>query len=413
MSGRSVYVANAGTHPEPNALAASFAAHGELRGLFTASMWPSQSVIGALSRRLPGSLAGSLISQRILPAGIGRRETTNVAGAREAAFQVALRLSPSWAPRVLSWRNSAFHGRVARSIAATTGDRPVVVAQSTSALGAFRAAPPDAVRVLMYPLPEHRWMNDYLDVEARENPEWAVALQGHRPSPERLRLLDEEIERSDILIVPSTFAASTFDAELHSPIVSPLGVSPEYLRDTPAHRLRASSGLNLLFVGQVNQRKGISYLLDAFDETRRPGDQLRIAGRVPSSIAGRLEGRPGVSLLGVLSRSDLRSAMEMSDALVLPTLADGFGLVILEAMASGLPAIVSTHSAAADIVDHRSNGWIVRPRSTSDLSEAFRHFQENPEMTQAMADRARVDAIQHTWERYGSKTRKLLTERLA
>jgi alpha-maltose-1-phosphate synthase len=163
---------------------------------------------------------------------------------------------------------------------------------------------------------------------------------------------EEEIyAQADAITVPSSFALRSYVE---------MGVPREKLRMIPygaelgavnAEALTDSNGLDVLFAGAASLRKGVPYLLEAFARLKVPGKRLRLAGSVEPDIKQVLRRLPmdGVELLGPLSKTELMALMRRSQVLVLPSVEDGFGLVMAEAMACGCAVIASTNTGAEDL----------------------------------------------------------------
>ncbi|MCK6079043.1 glycosyltransferase family 4 protein [Microbacterium sp. EYE_5] len=318
----------------------------------------------------------------------------------EFVFQILLRLNAGAAGRMLTRRNSIFHRGVARYLSVNSAD--LIIAQSTSALAAFESSTSDTFKVLLYPLPDPRWVRNYFEEEARANPGWAQHLQGRRDSEHRVRLLEREIDMADLIVTPSTFAARSFEGRgWTKPVVGvPLGCGvPD--AELPV-RSDARGKLRVLFAGQFNQRKGASYLLEAFRAVASPGDELWIAGRVPSDLLPLLSATRGVRVLGALPQAELRRRMASADVLVLPTLADGFGLVISEAMSVGTPVITTPHSGGPDVITHGMDGLIVPPRDSSALADALALLRDAPLRLKLSSNAART-AARRSWDVYGDE----------
>ena len=89
------------------------------------------------------------------------------------------------------------------------------------------------------------------------------------------------------------------------------------------------------------------------------------------------------------------------DALVLPTLFEGFGLVIVEAMAAGLPVITTAHSIGEDLISQGENGYLVNVRSVEDLVDSITNLRSlTDEAYEVMSNQAIQTAKLYSWTRY-------------
>jgi glycosyltransferase involved in cell wall biosynthesis len=220
---------------------------------------------------------------------------------------------------------------------------------------------------------------------------------------------DEELRLADHVVVLSgyardTYAAAGVPAERMS--VVPPGI---WLPDRiPARHDRGrGEAITFLFAGNVTRAKGIDLLLGAFRKLNVPDKALRIAGPTPE--AGALPGPlpPRVMYLGKLSRDALFEAYARSDVLVLPSRGDGFGFVVAEAMAAGLPVIVSSAVGAKDLVVEGETGWMFESGSEAQLGRAMAQAAAHRGEVAEMGNRARRAVEALTWTAYGERVRAL------
>lgn len=149
---------------------------------------------------------------------------------------------------------------------------------------------------------------------------------------------------------------------------------------------RKRTGLTAVWVGQVGYRKGLPVALAAVAEARRDLPDLRLV------VAGVPAGQEieGVDWLGVVPPSAVADVYREADLLIFPTRYESFGLVVIEAMAAGLPVIVSD-AVPAGIVSDGRNGVVVAGHSPSDYAAALRRLA-SPETRAMMASANRADA---------------------
>jgi glycosyltransferase involved in cell wall biosynthesis len=151
-------------------------------------------------------------------------------------------------------------------------------------------------------------------------------------------------------------------------------VYEETVGGLPAER-PAKEGLNLeiLFLGQINLRKGMGRLLEAMRLLKDEPISLTLAG--PSEIDPSAWGDlPRVKWVGVIPRSEVGKSYEAADLFILPTLSDGYALTQLEALAHGLPVLASRHCGEA--VTHGGNGWVLPDLEPENIANAIRAARE-------------------------------------
>jgi glycosyltransferase involved in cell wall biosynthesis len=102
-----------------------------------------------------------------------------------------------------------------------------------------------------------------------------------------------------------------------------------------------------------------------------------------------------------VSQYELFQLYTQFDVLVLPTIFEGFGLVIVEAMAAGLPVITTAHSMGPDVIENEKSGWIIPIRDAGAIATALEKLRQksNAEYA-AMRSEARNAALRYSWDRY-------------
>ena len=145
--------------------------------------------------------------------------------------------------------------------------------------------------------------------------------------------------------------------------------------------------LRVLFLGQVNIRKGIPYLIEAARLLKGAPVQFDIVG--PISIADQfvVSSPSNVRFHGSVTRDKVQNFYSQADVFVLPTISDGFALTQLEAMSYGLPVITTPN--CGDVVTDGVDGFLVPARNAPALAEALLKLAEDPERLQAMRVSAR------------------------
>ena len=129
--------------------------------------------------------------------------------------------------------------------------------------------------------------------------------------------------------------------------------------------------LRLIFAGKICVEKGIHYLFDAWRMLNVPSHVAELHCFGPMALPARIQRdmQSHVTLHGPISRARLFEEYGRSDVLVFPTLYDGFGLVISEALAHGVPVITTPNAGAADLVEDRRNGFIVPPADSEAIAD--------------------------------------------
>ncbi len=165
-----------------------------------------------------------------------------------------------------------------------------------------------------------------------------------------------------------------------------------------AARARQPGPLRLAFVGNVIERKGLHVLLEALAGLGRPDWALTVIGgqEVEAGYAARIRAqieRAGlgaqVRLMGAVPGDELKAQLKDSQALVVPSAYEGFGIVYLEAMSFGLPVIATTAGAAGEIVTPALDGWLTPPGDARALADFIRIWLDDRVRLGAMGAAAR------------------------
>lgn len=267
-----------------------------------------------------------------------------------------------------------------------------------------------------YDLPIGYWraaQTLYAEERARQ-PEWAATLTGTRDSAAKLARKDEELALADVVFVASSFTRQT----LHTaPVfagrveVVPYGAPPA--APEPGAAAASSGPLRLLWVGSLTQRKGLSYALEAV-ESLGSAVELTLIGTKPVGDCAPLEAAlRRHRWRESLPHSEVLAEMRAHDLLLFPSLFEGFGLVILEAMSQGLPVIATEHTAAPEIITDGEDGFVVPVRSAEAIAERIAALLDNPARLAAMKHAAWRTAQRHIWADYQATLARIIRTELS
>jgi glycosyltransferase involved in cell wall biosynthesis len=136
--------------------------------------------------------------------------------------------------------------------------------------------------------------------------------------------------------------------------------------------------------------------------------EARLAGGTDLSPHGRKEASRTLRLLGRLPRSEMAELYQWADVLVLPSISDTFGLVLLEAMSHGAPVIATENTAAPDVVREGEDGWIVPVMAPAVITARLEELTRDRERLEAMSQNAAVRARDYSVDRYAERLRSVL-----
>jgi len=391
-------------HPTGNtfsrAAARAFFANGWLQEFHTCFRWNPST---PLARLLPSTLAAQL----------SRRSFTDIPQElqRSHPWRELLRLAA--VDRHLPWLTRHERGPLSIDAIYRSFDRHVaarlpvlkglnaVYAYEDGALRTFQEAQGLGLRRI-YDLPIGYWRAaQRIFQEERElQPAWACTLTGLNDSDAKLERKDQELELADLVVVPSEFVRSTLIE--HGASAAPIAVvpfgSPLPLSEPP---IGSTTGpLRVLYVGSLGQRKGLSYALDAV---------AALGSQVSLTLIGRATAphcRPLVAALEShhwvesLPHPQILEQMRQHDVLLLPSLFEGYALVISEALSQGLPVLTTPNSGAALTIRDGVEGFIVPIRDGQAIAERLQQFADNREQLAAMRQACLSRAAELSWFGY-------------
>jgi glycosyltransferase involved in cell wall biosynthesis len=382
---------------------------GILREFWTAISWNPKS---PANRALPSSLR-ELFGRRAFPESV--RSRTRTLPVREALRLLAGAAGISSRHEIGVLSIDAVFRELDRKVAqrlSKVRDLRAVYSYEDGALESFRAARELNLQRI-YDLPIGYWKagQRIFAEEAEREPEWASTLTGTLDSAEKLARKDDELRLATRIIVASTFTSQTLT---ESPCNAKIDIVPYGAPQSLSGEITKPSGrLKVLFAGSLGQRKGLSYLFAAVEKLQSAVD-LTLIGRktadgcVPLDLAVRK-----YRWLPTLTHHVVLREMQAHDVLVLPSLFEGFGLVILEAMAQGTPVITTDHTAGPDIIEQGVDGFIVPIRSTDAIAEKLELLAHDTEQLMSMKRAAQKKAKSHGWENYREHLAEVAQEVMA
>jgi alpha-maltose-1-phosphate synthase len=408
MAAPSVVVANPGGQVWVRPLAEALARAGML-GEYLAPVAINASGLAHRAGQLPGFVVRQL-ERRVVGDDVPGSATRSVATAHELLFVAAQRLGlPDERLRTIShWRLRRFDAAVARHL--RNAHDGVVAYAGGAARTLERGNRLGMKGFLDYPIAHHDVCERLMQEEARLQPAYAGTLQGHDYPPRYRRQLDAEVERADHILVLCAFHRDSFLEAGVPPqklTMNPLGVDVELFRP----RLRAEDGtFRVLFSGQITQRKGISYLVEGFRRAAIPRSELVFVGR-PVGTAEPWIREPGVHHVPAVARTDLPDLYGKADAFAMPSLVEGFGLTALEAMAMGLPVILTPNTFGPDLLSDGEDGYIVPVRDADAIAERLLALHRDRDLARRIGRAARATAAGYGWDSYGNRMVEAIRDR--
>jgi len=257
----------------------------------------------------------------------------------------------------------------------------------------------------IYDLPIAYWKTaqSLLRAEAQRYPDWEPTLGGTRDSEEKLERKSRELDLAEIVVCPSSFVLDSLPEQvrlLKKCVVAPFGSPPDMPYES--HRTDARQ-LRFLFAGALSQRKGLADLFAAMKLVNSSEAELVVMGSLilPMQFY-RNQFAPFIYEPPRAHAAVLR-LMRSCDVLVLPSIVEGRALVQQEAMACGLPLIVTRNAGGEDLIIEGETGFLVPAGSPAAITEKIEWFLENRGKLPGMRAAVRAKAAELTWPAYGDK----------
>ncbi|WP_259119363.1 glycosyltransferase family 4 protein [Salinibacter ruber] len=307
-------------------------------------------------------------------------------------------LSSPRAVALRHWADARFDDWAAQRL---PGDIQAVVCYENAALDTFRVARERGITTILDAASFHyAWQDDFYEPVEGDDV--------HEAINERKK---EEIQHADHILTVSELARESYlDAGVAPSRVTSVPMGADLSDFVPADNPSAADGpFTFLFAGHAGRRKGADLLLEASEnlaDTSELDHLLQFAGGYDDGLFQQTTAP--VETLGFLDHSALAEAFRRADCLVLPSRHDSFGRVVVEAMATGLPVLVSEHVGAKELVREGETGWVVPAEDITALTEQMRWCLEHREQLRQMSTAAAETARQYSWEEYHERVSMVL-----
>ncbi len=308
-----------------------------------------------------------------------------------------LGLFPGWLERPL---NNASHEWYDRYVASHLPPCDIFHGLSRYNLRAGRAAQAAGARYICDVGSSHILTQDALLREEWER----VGLPFRGIDPRAIERELAEYELAESITLPSTFAVGSFmEHGLSGNKLAkvPYGVDLSRFEPVP---VEDDGVFRVGFIGALSVRKGVHYLAEAFARARIANSELVLIGSAQPESGRLLEPVRNLRVVrtGHIPQHQLKIWLSRFDVMVLPSVEDGFGLVLLQAQACGCPTIATVNTGGPDCTEEDENGFLVPIRDPDAIADKLVCLAENPDVRRAMSQAAlersrRVD----TWDRYG------------
>ena len=225
--------------------------------------------------------------------------------------------------------------------------------------------------------------------------------------------MKQEYDLADQIVVHSNFSKRTFlDYGLpeNKIKVCSLGIDLPERKTLQKHFAKK---LQILYVGRVEVLKGIHYLLEA-TELFANHVEVHLVGSIQNNYMPVLRTEKGnIKFYGHVARQQLEQLYRQADLFIFPSLYDGFGLAIIEAMSYGVPVVATEHSGAPDIITDKVDGFIIKPYSVRHIAETIEMVLRDRELLRTIGLAAQDKVYkQYSFEMYSMRINQLVNSML-
>ncbi len=305
-------------------------------------------------------------------------------------------------------RNNIFQHKIAKNILSKSS---IVIGFDTSSLVLIkRANELNKPFILDVSIAHSITKNKIYNTLVQVFPEWAQFIE--LKEPQYIELEQQEFINANALVVASKFTMQTLIDQGINPskiFINPYGIN---LDDFALKQTYSSNNnIKFIFIGLVDVRKGIPFLLNTWKKINSSSLELSLVGSITDDVKNIITDKfsnLNITIQGKIPHSELPVLLVKHDVFIFPTYFEGFGLVILEAMACGLPVITTTASAGPDIIENGKEGFIIEAGDEIALTNAINFFIDNPTQIEIMGRAARKKAAQYSWDAYGERWEKII-----
>jgi alpha-maltose-1-phosphate synthase len=360
-------------------------------------------LLGGVGKNLPGDVADRLMNRQLanVPPHQQRQHLS-----WETISRVGRKIKPSGFSSQVNWNDVLFCGHDLQVSRQLESGLHSVYAYEDGARWTFTAAKrKQTLAIYELPLGYFGGVAHEIETAKRRHPDLPVDYQ---TEPEwKQQRKNAELALADVVVVPCEWARESLRFSTAKPqnvVTVPYGTPAS---EVSARTRRPDGPFTVLFAGQVGMRKGVPLLLEAWNDLQFGDAQLRLAGSMGLDEAYINEFQ-NVSYVGPVSRTRLLELMAEADLLVLPSVAEGFGLVIGEAMAVGVPVLTTRNTGGPELITEGREGWCITAHDSEALSDRIRWSYQNRDQLWTMGVAARRAAERWTWSHY----RQLLIEKI-
>lgn len=317
--------------------------------------------------------------------------------------------------KIFVWRRKKF-GRAVAKYAIRNNVDAVIMYDSTAVecFALLKSEAPHIKRILDVSISHRLFMKKNFEIDMAQTQNIQIMKEEAILWDENLmRDYIQEVKDSDYFFSPSQIVKKSLvyaGANENAIKIIPYGVNVEQFlfRKKKVH----SHPLKLLYVGQITHRKGMHHLLKIISAMPSSQIMLALAGDYSKTSELYLQYKKceNIQFLGFVTRNILAEFYQNCDLFVFPTLGEGYGLVVLEALSTGTPVLSSNLAGGNDIIKDGYNGFVFQGGDDEGLRRLLSFLIENMNIIPAMSENARTSVMNMSWDTYYSKIQKAINE---
>lgn len=275
---------------------------------------------------------------------------------------------------------------------------------------------PHIVRIMDFSAANQIYMKKIYEHDMELQPDFAKKLKEERPAVQSPYIQDRllrEINATQYFLAGSRFVKESLEYSGVKPDqirVCHYGVDVSQFQRERLLTRKENEPIRFVFVGGTKQLKGLSYMLEAFQHVDHQKATFTIIGI--DNLSGELKQKYGkdVYFRGAVLHDQMPQELKKYDVMIFPSLGEGFGLSIIEAMACGLPVIATNHTGGNDIIEDGSTGFVIPIEDEKAIQEKMMWFINHREKIPQMGLSAMKTAKEMTWESYYVHVAKAVKE---
>ena len=221
-----------------------------------------------------------------------------------------------------------------------------------------------------------------------------------------------EYKNADFVLVPSKFVEKTFsDYNFYNTKVLSFPSNNKIFKINNQNKNRFFEyKLKIVFVGTLSLRKGLPYLLDAFNNLKFKNKELHLVGQKTNdfNLFKHKINYENTIIHGHLSQQNINKLFNKCQLFVLPSLEEGAAIVVAQAMSTGLPVVVSKNTGWSDIVSKNKNGLTVNARDSKNLSKKINFLNQNRHLLKIFSKNCLKYSQNQSWDKYVDQLNELI-----